>query len=91
LRRFGGGDFHAIVLLMPIYLKINDPDVSAEVFDSEVLAINLRTGHYHSLRGSAVPLWSLLTSGVSVTDAARELAQFYQVDLFRLEKIRPDG
>jgi hypothetical protein len=54
--------------------QLNQPDVSAEVFDSEVLAINLTTGHYHSLRESAVILWDLLMEGHSPDAVAQALA-----------------
>lgn len=57
-----------------ITYHISQPDVSAEVFDQEVLAINLKTGHYHSFRDAGVPLWSLLTSGHSIESAAAALA-----------------
>lgn len=60
---------------MPEYYRINEPDVSAELFDTEVLAINLATGHYHSLRETAVPLWRLLLEGRTVADSAALLAQ----------------
>lgn len=59
---------------MPDFYRINEPDVSAEVFETEVLAINLGSGHYHSLRESAVPLWRLLVEGRSAEDAAALLA-----------------
>lgn len=57
-----------------ITYRIPQPDVSAEVFDQEVLAINLKSGHYHSLREAAVPLWNLLTHGHSIDSAAAALA-----------------
>ncbi len=57
-----------------ITYEIAQPDVSAEVFDEEVLAINLKSGHYHSFRDAGVPLWSLLTSGHSIESAAAALA-----------------
>ncbi len=57
-----------------ITYRIPQPDVSAEVFDQEVLAINLKSGHYHSLREAAVPLWNLLTNGHSIESAAAALA-----------------
>lgn len=57
-----------------ITYQIAQPDVSAEVFDEEVLAINLKSGHYHSFRDAGVPLWSLLTSGHSIESAAAALA-----------------
>jgi hypothetical protein len=43
--------------------RLNEPDASAEIFDEEVLAINLSNGHYHSIRGTGVAMWKLLTAG----------------------------
>jgi Coenzyme PQQ synthesis protein D (PqqD) len=57
-----------------ITYRIPPTDVSAEAFDQEVLAINLKSGHYHSLREAAVPLWNLLTSGHSIESAATALS-----------------
>lgn len=54
--------------------RLNEPDVSAEVFDEEVLAINLKTGHYHSLRESGVFLWQTLMQGHSLEETASLLA-----------------
>lgn len=57
--------------------RLNEPDVSAEVFDEEVLAINLKTGHYHSLRESAIFLWQTLMQGFSVEETASRLTSKY--------------
>lgn len=65
---------------MSQFFRINEPDVSAEVFDLEVLAIDLKTGHYHSLRQAAVPLWRLLVEGHGVDDAAALLAKALGAD-----------
>jgi hypothetical protein len=54
--------------------RLNEPDVSAEVFDEEVLAINLKTGHYHSLRETGVVLWQALMQGHTVDEAVAALA-----------------
>lgn len=54
--------------------RLNEPDVSAEVFDEEVLAINLKTGHYHSLRESGVVLWQALMQGHTAEEAAAALS-----------------
>lgn len=53
---------------MPTRYRLNEPDVSAEVFDEEVLAINLKSGHYHSLRGLGVSLWQGLMEGFSTEE-----------------------
>ncbi|WP_009964162.1 PqqD family protein [Verrucomicrobium spinosum] len=57
--------------------RLNEPDVSAEVFDEEVLAINLKTGHYHSLRESSIFLWQTLMQGFSIEETASRLTSKY--------------
>jgi hypothetical protein len=56
-----------------IRYRINEPDVSAETFEEEVLVINLANGHYHSLRGSGVWLWQALTAGLGRSEAIDRL------------------
>lgn len=53
---------------------LNEPDASAEVFEEEVLAINLATGDYHSLRGGGVAIWRVLMAGYDTATAAQWLA-----------------
>lgn len=60
-----------------MFYKINEPDVSSESFDGEVLAINLKTGNYYSLRGSAAVIFKLLISGNSADDIVSTLVNFY--------------
>jgi hypothetical protein len=55
------------------HYRINEPDVSAEAFEEEVLVINLSNGHYHSVRGSGVFLWKALTAGLSRREAVDRL------------------
>ncbi len=57
--------------------RINEKDVSAEDFRSEILAVDLKKGHYHSLQGAAVPIWRLLVDGHQVETIARWLAPIY--------------
>jgi hypothetical protein len=53
--------------------RINEPDVTAETFDDEVIAINLANGRYHSLRGSGAWLWHALAAGLGMRDAIDRL------------------
>ncbi len=62
---------------MTSHYRLNEPDVSAEVFDDEVLAINLKNGHYHSIRETGVFVWQSLIRGCSVDDVAIELARAF--------------
>ena len=56
--------------MVPHYQKFRiDPNqVVHELFESEVLAINLETGTYYSLVGSSCQLWLLVNDGLSVTE-----------------------
>jgi len=56
------------------YYRVNDSDVTAENFDGEVLAINLSTGRYHSIRGRGAWLWRVLMAGQGRGEALRRLA-----------------
>lgn len=63
-----------------ILFQINDPNVSAELFDNEVLAINLSSGHYYSMRLSAVPFWLLISNGHTLDYAVAEISKCYDVE-----------
>lgn len=56
-----------------IRYKINEPDVTAETFEGEVIVINLANGRYHSLRGTGAWLWQALTAGLSRREAIDRL------------------
>ena len=55
------------------HYRINEPDVTAESFDGEVIVINLANGRYHSLRGSGTWLWHALASGLGRQEAIERL------------------
>jgi hypothetical protein len=50
------------------YARIDTQQVVHEVFDGEVLAINLETGAYYSLPGASHELWLLVNDGLPVSD-----------------------
>lgn len=60
--------------------RLNAPDVSAEAFDGEIIAINLKSGHYHSVRGVGFQIWHLLMRGCSVGQTAATLARAYPAE-----------
>lgn len=62
---------------MPAYYRLNEPDASSEIFDGEVLAINLSSGHYHSLRGTGFPVWTWLAEGRSDEEIKTALRAMY--------------
>jgi len=57
--------------------RLNEPDVSAEDFNSAILAVNLKNGYYHSLSQSAVPIWRLLMEGCDISQIVQWLAPIY--------------
>jgi len=62
---------------MPGYYRLNEPDISAEAFDEEIMAINLSSGHYHSVREAGFHVWNLLMRGCSVEETAGALSKAY--------------
>jgi hypothetical protein len=56
----------------------NRPTVVAEIFDDEAVVINMETGVYYSLEGSAGVAWSLLESGCTVEELAVGVASAYR-------------
>lgn len=77
----------------------NRPDVIDEVFDGEAVLVNLRTGCYYSLNGSASEIWALLgTSGRPAAEILQEVSDRYDlkgdaasaVERF-VERLRAEG
>jgi hypothetical protein len=67
------------------YFRINEPDASTEDFQTEILAVNLKNGHYHSIRGTAVPIWRLLMAGHNVQSVSNLFASKYGVELSKAQ------
>jgi hypothetical protein len=47
-------------------LEVNGPDCVAEEFDGEIVALNMETGTYFSIKDNAASLWHDLVKGHSV-------------------------
>ena len=69
----------------PRHFRLNEPDVSAEDFKSEILAVNLKNGYYYSLRETAIPVWRLLMEGCDALTTARWLGQVYSTCAAQVE------
>jgi hypothetical protein len=52
----------------PRCYRINDPNVIAEAFGDEIVTVNLDTGVYYSMTGTAAVIWTLLNQGHSADD-----------------------
>jgi hypothetical protein len=59
---------------------VNVPSVIHEKFDDELVAINLDTGVYHSLTGTAADAFELLTEEATQEELAEALASKYAAD-----------
>jgi Coenzyme PQQ synthesis protein D (PqqD) len=56
-----------------------NPDTIHETIDGETIIIDLSTGTYYSLRGSAPAIWSALAEGASVETVVERLQSLYDV------------
>jgi hypothetical protein len=54
--------------------RINTPDVTHELVDGEVIIVNVVTGAYYSLNGSAATIWGWLDGGAEVEAIAKRIA-----------------
>ena len=58
--------------------RVNEPDVIHQLFDREVVVVDLRNGSYYSLSESGGTAWLAFGSGgASVEDVARRLTTLY--------------
>src|ERR1017187_1474246 len=58
-------------------LRLNRPKVICETFEDEVVAINLETGTYFGMCGTAKEVWSLIEGEVPVDGMVAHLAERY--------------
>lgn len=64
-------------MTQPSLFRINQPAVIAEVIDDEAIIVNLDSGAYYSLRGSACKIWELLVQQMTAADVAALMAEHY--------------
>jgi len=65
---------------------VDERGVVFERFDDEVIAINLNTGIYYSLNGTAADIFESLAGGCPVTELATALQPRYKEDLRLFEQ-----
>jgi hypothetical protein len=70
--------------------QVNAPDVVFEVFDSEIMVISLKSGHYYSVRESGVLIWTLVVGHHPVEVVARQLAARYGLELAAAQRTTGD-
>ncbi len=59
--------------------QINAPTVVSEIFDDEVVIINMDSGSYYSLDQSGTSLWQQLQQGATVSELIAKVAMVYAV------------
>ena len=67
------------------FFRVRVPEVTFEDFKNEILIIDLKTGHYHSLRGSAACLWRMVEAGEGLTACVAGMKRLYPADCSSLE------
>jgi hypothetical protein len=57
---------------------VNSPHVISETVGGETIIVNLASGHYFSLQGTAVDVWQALERGETAETMVLELEQRYE-------------
>lgn len=60
--------------------QINTPTVVSEIFDDEVVIINMDSGSYYSLDQSGAALWQQLQQGATIAELIAGVAKAYVVN-----------
>jgi hypothetical protein len=66
--------------------RINSPQVTYEIFDDEVVMINLDTGNYYSLGGVGADIWGRLERGAALTEIIEDTVKRYKGDCSEIEE-----
>ena len=61
-------------------LRINRPAVVSELFDDEVVVIDMVSGNYFSLDATGAEIWTWLAEGAAPEDLVRKAIQTYDGD-----------
>lgn len=62
----------------PVRYRVNGPHVISETVGGETIVVNLTSGHYFSLEGTAVDVWQGLERGDAVESIVLELESRYE-------------
>lgn len=69
----------ATELKRPLY-RTRDQQLVQERIDDETIVINMETGSYYSLKGSAIDIWQQLSTGADVPTVCTMLSTRYSGD-----------
>ena len=56
---------------------VDENQIVFEVLDQEVMVVNLDTGYYYSLEGTAVEIWQAMAAGATAAEAAETVMAQY--------------
>ena len=65
--------------------QVNMPHIVYEVFDDEVVIVNLNSGHYYSTQHVGVMIWNEIIAGSSLAAIIRKLEHSYSTQASELE------
>jgi hypothetical protein len=65
--------------------QVSKPQVIYELFDDEVVIINLKSGSYYSLRKVGAEIWTMLEAGANAEEVADRLAARYDASRSEIE------
>jgi Coenzyme PQQ synthesis protein D (PqqD) len=60
------------------FYQVNKPDVVMESFEGELVLVQMKSGNYYSLQGSAPLIWEMIEHGRSVEDTGDYLVARHQ-------------
>ncbi len=67
-------------VLAGVPLRVAGSSIHSKTFDDEVVVIDMASGLYFSLRGSAVDAWAMVEAGAAPEDIAAAIAGRYEGD-----------
>lgn len=55
---------------------VNTPNIVCEIFDNEVVAVNLDVGIYYSITGWSAKVWQMIQNGLSIDEMDQTLSKY---------------
>jgi hypothetical protein len=55
---------------------VNTPNIVCEIFDNEVVAVNLDVGIYYSITGWSAKVWQMIQNGLSIEEMNQILTKY---------------
>ena len=68
-----------------VRFRVNQPDVIFEVFDDEVVIVNLDSGNYYSLNKTGPEVWRSISQGATVEEIIESMTREYEEDGVEIE------